>query len=150
VWLSSRLRSEDAREIQRVSGKSPEEVLRLSVDLSDEAYTVRLEEHGKPAANPCVVFVVSKDTMNEGMGVCWLLATPDVSIIARPLLRELPYWLHSWESKYPKGVHNLVDTDNMLHVRWLDHMGFAFGQTRDIRGHPFVHAIYLFNQPSNV
>lgn len=142
IWFSSRLRPEDRSEIEAASGQGPETILPLSFDVSDECYTIRIDPHGDPIS----IYGMVPDRRQEGVGVIWLLATPEVRRASLALLREVPYWLNAWALKYPNGIHNIVDSRNQLHVRWLKLMGFTI--TNEItmyhHGHrvPFYHFIY--------
>ncbi len=141
IWFSSRLRSEDRREIETASGQGPETILPLSFDLSDECYTIRIDPHGDPVA----IYGMVPDTSHEqkeGIGVIWLLATPEVRRASLALLREVPHWLNAWALKYPNGIHNIVDSRNQLHVRWLKLMGFQITHEIELRGVTFYHFIY--------
>ena len=86
-----------------------------------------------------MIFGVGPDIAKLGWGIIWLLATDDVNMGAKGIALEVPHWLNHWLRFYPAGLHNLVDTRNETHLRWLHRIGFAMGQTIEIRGVPFQH-----------
>lgn len=138
-WLSSRLRFEDRQEVETVRGSSRID-LSDCLDISDETYSIRFsDEHGKPEKHPVVLFGVGHSPDDSTQGIPWLLAADGVSRGAIALLREARYWLDAWCLKYPKGLHNIVDERNQLHVRWLRHAGCIFDAVVDVRGYQFLH-----------
>lgn len=146
VWLSSRLRPEDRREIETASGKTAEVLLPASFDLSDEAYTIRLTTDGKLEANPVAIFGVAEHVRHPNIGIPWLLSTEGIRRGALSVLREAPFWLDSWLAKYSGGLHNIVDQRNALHRRWLAYTGFTFGETIILHDHPFIHFHRTFKE----
>lgn len=141
-WVSKHLRDEDRREVETASGRSAQDVVLESFRLSAECYTIRLQDtSGRIDENPAVIFGVSKDPSRPGVGVMWLLGTPAMRRGALSIMREAPKWLDHFNRRYPNGIHNVVDTRNDLHIRWLMLTGFHFGITIDIQGVPFVHVM---------
>jgi hypothetical protein len=141
-WLGERLREEDAREVQTATGRSPREIVPLSLALSPDCYTVRLADNGKVAADPFAIFGCSPDRSVEGLGVMWLLCSDAVRHAPISLLREAHYWVKHFARMYPAGLYNYVDTRNSLHVRWLKLLGFVFHDTVKRGGVDFVLAIH--------
>lgn len=136
--MAARLRGEDARELETATQKTALEVIRTGLQISSEAYTFRLTPSGAPFA----LFGVAPDKADPSRGVVWFLASSDVREAALAVLREAPFWIASWERKYPKGLHNVVDSRNALHVRWLEHLGFTKqAETVTLNGVPFFHMI---------
>ncbi len=130
--MASRLRSEDRREIEHATGKASHEVLPLAVSLSAESYTFNMQ-------GPFCLFGVTDDPKNAGYGVVWLVASDEVIRHARYLVKQAPLYLDRWASRYPNGLHNYVDSRNLLHLRWLELVGFTLGEEIDIRGVPFLY-----------
>jgi hypothetical protein len=137
LWLAPRLRPEDKREIETVSGRDSSESLSLSVSTSLDSYTFRFPGERKPFA----IFGVAHDDKNAGYGAVWFLATPDVARARVAVLREVPFWLNSWSRWYPHGLHNIVDSRNTLHLRWLEALDFQLGPVTLVNGVPFIYAI---------
>jgi hypothetical protein len=75
---------------------------------------------------PIAIYGVADDPNDASMGVVWLLATPRMSSISGSFLRAAPKLLDHLAANYTRGLHNLVDTRNMLHIRWLQKTGFVF------------------------
>lgn len=135
-WISTRLRPEDAREVEAATGSTAQVVLPRAFSLPHESYTIRSGDE----VDPCVIFGVTADPNETDRGVVWMLATPAVKTCALALLREAPHWLDHFEQKYPKGIHNYIDLRNTLHVRWCQRAGFSFGDVYIVKGVSFVHA----------
>lgn len=142
-WFASHLREEDEREVTTATGRTTQVVLLDSLRLSrGKCYTVRRTVDGKIAEHPCAIFGVVDDPNTPGAGIVWLLATPDVRHCAISLLREASVWITHWTTQYPSGLHNIVDTRNALHIRWLKLLGFRrVGPTLTINGQTFKHMV---------
>lgn len=119
-------------------------VLPLSVSIAFESYTARLHAMLPPFA----LFGVTDDPQHCGMGIVWFLGTPDVKGVGRRILREAAFWLASWDRRYPNGLHNFVDTRNLLHLRWLELLGFEFGPIVDVGDTPFVYTVRYREEPA--
>jgi hypothetical protein len=139
--MAPRLRPEDAREVETASGMDCTTVLPLSVSAARESYTIHLETAGRIDRDPSVLFGIADDTSRPGFGVMWLVATPEIVRAPISILREARYWIDAWAHQYPQGIHNIVDTRNDRHLRWLQALGFTLSdQTIDINGFPFRYA----------
>jgi hypothetical protein len=141
-WLADHLRVEDHREIETASGRSPQEIVPLSVSVSRESYTIWLtDDNGTVSARPCAIFGVGDDPNEPQWGVMWFLGTPEIRKAPLSIIREAVKWLNHFNKKYPCGIHNIVDSRNDLHLRWLMLTGFTFSDhLYTIQGVPFVHA----------
>jgi hypothetical protein len=133
LHIERNLRPEDRREVETVSGKV-EGMLSVFLSLSRSAYTFRFDN-----GDPFAIFGVVTDPKHEGYGAVWLLATPEISQAKRSVLREAERWANRWVKYYPKGLHQLVDSRNTLHLRWLKKLGFKTGQSALIRDVPFIY-----------
>jgi hypothetical protein len=133
VWLSSRLRSEDAREVETGTGRKPEEVLPESFQAAEECYTVRRVFEGKLRPNPVALFGVASG------GIVWFLGSDEVRLCALSIVREAPVWLDYMSRRYPGGLWNFADSRNSLHVRWCHLTGFTLGAPVPIRDVPFYY-----------
>jgi hypothetical protein len=140
VWLSSRLRSEDAREIQTATGREPEQVLPESFLASEMCFTIRRVFEGRLLPEPVALFGVASG------GIVWFLGSDAVRLCALSIVREAPAWLDFMSRRYPGGLFNFVDSRNSLHMRWCQLTGFTFGAPADVHGVPF----YYINRPSCV
>jgi hypothetical protein len=141
-FMAPRLRPEDAREISTASGMDCKSILSLSVASARESYSIRLtDETGGIDREPSVLFGIADDTGRPGFGVMWLVATPRVQRAPFSVLREAAHWLDAWCQRYPQGIHNIVDTRNATHIRWMRGLGFRVSdQTIDINGSRFKYA----------
>lgn len=139
TWLSSRLRPDDIREIEAATGRPPTEIVPLSFSISEECYTVRSQHSDEPIA----VYGVADDPNDLSMGIVWLLATPRMSTISREFLRIAPRLLDHLSANYTRGLHNIVDARNALHIRWLQKTGFVLSTGAQRNGYKFIHAVRL-------
>lgn len=142
-FISRNLRADDAREVETASGLPAEVVVPLSLAHSREAYVIHLQSReGGIEKDPCALFGVSDDKRMEGLGVMWLVGTSAMRRGALSIIREAPHWLDHFNRLYPNGLHNIVDSRNDLHVRWLQLTGFVFGDVQPIlQDVPFLHAM---------
>lgn len=147
-WISQHLRDEDIQEVETAAGRSVTEIVPMSLALSRECYTIRLtDEHGRIEEHPAVLFGVSDDPSRDGMGIMWMLATNGIRRASLSVIREAPKWLDHFNHLYPNGIHNIVDSRNSLHIRWLLLTGFTFEDAVLINGTPFVHALRVTKEP---
>jgi hypothetical protein len=137
VWLSSRLRSEDVREVRTATGRSPEEIVPASFRMSDECFTVRRVVDGKLLPDPVAIFGVSTHPADADLGAIWFLASKAAQLCALSLMREAPLWLDYMSRRYAKGLFNYADRRNSLHVRWCLLTGFQLLEHLEINGAPF-------------
>jgi hypothetical protein len=137
VWLSSRLRSEDVREVETATGRSPLEVVPESFGISSECYTIRQVEGANACSAPIALFGVSTCPADTDLGAVWLLGTRKMRLNALSIVREAPLWLDHMSRRYAKGLYNFADLRNELHVRWCHLTGFELRETIDINGSPF-------------
>jgi hypothetical protein len=140
IWLSTRLRCEDAREVRTATGGlSPEEVVPLSFDISTQVYTIRPATPFQVDVHPVAMFGVGDDPANEGLGLVWLLATKDMHRGKRGTLQSAPHFLNAMSRDYPLGLHNYVDDRNRTHLAWCKAVGLLPLETVDVNGFPFHH-----------
>lgn len=134
-WIASNLRAEDRAEVEAATGRSPLEIVPLSFDLSTQCYAILPDDD----VRACALFGVADDPETTGLGLVWLLATDAVFPVRRSVLEIAPSYLDKLSTKYPLGLHNLVDHRNLLHLRWCLKTGFVeIGQV-DVDGHMFHH-----------
>lgn len=145
-WMGAHLREEDRREVETATGQRAEDVLPASFHLSSEVYTIRLAgDGGKPEDDPTVIFGVGDDPSAPSVGVVWLLATSNIRRAPLAIIHEAHHWLDHFNKRYPIAIHNVVDMRNALHIRWLTRTGFDLGDTMQINGQQFIHAIRRSN-----
>lgn len=119
-YVADNMRAEDAAELQACSGIPPDEAMLLGFF------------HSKP----CMT-MVGRDGRIMGMwgvtpegtaGRIWMLGTEKMSNMRqdkRVFLRKARAQLELLFNHYPV-LFNWVDARNVVHVRWLQHMGFTF------------------------
>lgn len=139
-WMGRHLRLEDEREVETGTGMAADIAVPQAYCCSTDCYTIRLTDRaGKIEEHPTVIFGITDDPNDSELGIIWLLATDNLRRGSISVLREAGFWINHFCRSYANGVHNIVDTRNDLHVRWLKLMGFTFGSEVSIRGVPFVH-----------
>lgn len=139
-WLSSRLRPEDASEIEAATRKTPKEILPLGFDISKKCYTVFYSNGFTTDTHPCAIFGVADDREEHRMGVVWMLATPRFNKCWLAFMKAAPKLLDGLAEGYEWGLHNIVDARNILHIRWLQKTGFAKLKNVELNGYRFIHA----------
>jgi hypothetical protein len=138
VWLSSRLRSEDAQEIETATGRSPQEILPESFGMSQECFTVRRVFEGKLLPQPVALFGVAPSPLVPShAGIVWFLGTDEVRLCALSIIREAPAWLDFMSRRFSEGLFNVADSRNTLHIRWCQLTGFTLMQAIPLNGVPF-------------
>lgn len=146
MWMSSHLRVEDVEEVWACSRRTPEDSLCLAHRYAAYSLLMRPAE----GADPVAIFGISYDGTYPGRGVVWLLATPEVSKHARGVLRTARGWLARFLREFPEGVHNIIDSRNALHLRWVRLLGFKEGETILRNGVPFIHIYKLSEEAPDV
>lgn len=132
--MAQGLRSADLVELAAVP-VNPRDALERGVRQSVTALTV------EAGGVPCAIFGVAVDPRDPSgaTGLVWLLGTDGLLGIQRQFLRESARWLEVLEAPF-ETVGNAVHHENELHIRWLEWLGFSFGE----RAGPFIH----FSKPT--
>jgi hypothetical protein len=121
VKFASRLRPEDARELQAAHpGRALWDILSNSVEQS-ESYLLAFDPEWD---EPCVLFGVAP--IEYGIGALWMVCTDGIAGHAISILREAGHWITYWQAKYSLLV-NQVELRNTLHIRWLELLGARIG-----------------------
>ena len=120
VYISTRLRRADRDELQALSDKTPEAILREGGMISLPSCAI-VGNSGQPAG----MFGVVPE--GNGVGRIWLLGTDE--LVAKPMrmqfIRESKNYLSGLERMYML-LHNEIDERNTIHIRWLQWLGFTF------------------------
>lgn len=124
--LAPNLRLADKREVVTATGRIPLESLVKGYKLGLECYTVA-DKRG----NPICMYGISG--LDDGKGVAiWALASETLVTECRlDFLKQSKKWIAKVLKKY-KHVYNYVDIRNSVHIRWLEHMGFSFGEEYEL------------------
>lgn len=121
------------REIDRhecaIAGHTPKQALRLSLNGSAVAWTVKVD--GKVVA----MFGVSPVNTLTGEGCPWLLMSDAATKQARALLVLGSSYSVRLNRVFPV-LRNVVHADNVVAIRWLRRLGYTVGPVVDMRGHP--------------
>ncbi len=118
-YLARRLRRDDLREIQAVSGEKPAQALRRSIETSCLCYAVAC-----PAERCIALFGVVPDAAPAGSASIWLLASPMLERFSVAFLRKSLLWVEALNRQY-SILWNYVDARNKKHIRWLQWCGFT-------------------------
>lgn len=114
--LAQNLRPEDIAEIAAASGMSPYSA--LSHGLEKSRYCFTMEAEGDLVG----MFGVVPSEL-PGVGVIWLLATPNIEKHALKFLRRSRAWADALNQEFPI-LWNVVDARNELHLKWLKWLDF--------------------------
>lgn len=129
-------READWRESLKANGGSFGAALRFSVAASALAVAVHFE--GRIIA----LFGVGEGT--RGHGMVWLVATDEAERpgLAVPLARASRHFVECWQRHF-KRLHNVVDPEHVVSLRWLAWLGFTIDRDNPVRG-PLGHELYRF------
>lgn len=135
-YIGPRLRAADRQECLAF-GILPMFGLAYSYGNSERCFTVEVD--GEPVA----IFGVGPDHADVPPNGCvWMLGTDRLSSIRYPFLRRCRKWVDELHKDY-RVIGNWADTRNLLHVRWLQWLGFKIINTAPIgkQGEMFHHFI---------
>jgi hypothetical protein len=131
--IAPRLRPEDRRESETVTGRPPEETLPSAITKARFAYTMHMEQSHIPFA----VFGCGDHPRIAGLGVVWFLGTTEIVRARKAILEVAPRLLETFLGFYPKGLTNYIDSRNTLHLKWVQKLGFIVSKGPTIRRVPF-------------
>jgi hypothetical protein len=136
--VTSGLRAADIEEARAALGLDPMAALHLSWTLSKPLCWAAVDEVGRPYA----MFGVA-DTRVPNLGCPWLIATDDLRLHARELLRETKRFIPLMRHFFPR-LENRVDARHAESIRWLKWAGFKFTPPEPFgpEGKPF-HRFYM-------
>jgi hypothetical protein len=119
--MAPNLRPEDAVEVLRAADLSAREALQQGFVESSICKTVL------DGSTPIAMFGVVPGPPDPDWryGHVWMLATPGLLAHAKTFMRASREWIATLSRGFD-AVGNYVDARNHIHVKWLEHMGFAF------------------------
>jgi hypothetical protein len=120
VELAPHLRPEDLAEINANTGRTAVDTLSNGYLLSEPCFSV-VNEEGTVVA----MFGAVPVSDSPGVGLVWLLASPELVRRGRQFLRESKAWIEKLHQTYPI-LWNFVDSRNTTHIRWLKWIGVNF------------------------
>lgn len=115
--LSVTMRQEDKDEIWHLARLTPEKALRLSYETCPYNKTVLLDNK--------VVAIFGCSGIKGEVGIPWMLASPLLTKIRKPFLRECRVFLEEMSQGYPR-LYNIAWSKNTEHLTWLKWLGFTF------------------------
>jgi hypothetical protein len=128
AWVARHLRYDDLEEILVGKDITASRILMDAQKSSKECF-VHLWK-GRPS---CIWGAVPTDH-----GACvWMLGTDDLDFLATDIIRISTWFIAESLERYG-FLYNWVDQRNTKSMRYLKHLGFAFGEPIDNHGHPFV------------
>lgn len=125
--LAPRLRDVDKKEIFLMTGEGPLEGLRNSCLLSEAECNSIIHEDK-------VIGIFGVVDAGNGLGVPWLLGSPEVPQIAKELNKGAKEWVEKIQSRFPV-LANYVLEENSVSIRWLKRLGFVMVQRVPIGKH---------------
>lgn len=119
MFLSTRLRVDDLRELDAAGYSSPLYPLKKGLEISDRCWTGLDPDSGEPA----VLFGVARTAERLGFNTVWLLGTEAVTQNGLLFARRSRRFMRSISDAYGT-VGNAVDLRNAFSTRWLAWLGF--------------------------
>jgi hypothetical protein len=145
LHVADHLSIADQLEVDTVATNNPTplstfDAIKWGVNASEEAFAVCPILDGQEAAAVALFGLVPDTERSPQMAVVWMVTCDMLMTTSRDILRQAPEWTQDWLKKYPMGLHNLVDSRNTRHIKWLKKMGADFpGVGRHIRDIPFLY-----------
>jgi len=119
-YLAPRLRDADLSEIRAASGNDPLQSLLTSIHMGTSTFTMIDPDDGQPVG----IFGLT-ETDEPFAASVWAMATPQLLKHPKLFMRESRAWVESVNDIYPV-LFNYVDERNVVHIKWLQAMGFVF------------------------
>jgi len=119
-YLAPRLREADLSEIRAASGNDPLQSLLHSLHMGTATYTMVDPDDDTPVGIFGVV-----ETSDPDLASVWAMASPQILKHPKLFMRESRAWVESVNDIYPV-LFNYVDERNLVHIKWLQAMGFIF------------------------
>lgn len=119
--LAPRLRQADKDEIKAAVGEDPAAALVESVAFSPMSWAWLKD--GEVVA----MFGVAGHPLRPGVGVPWMLASPEIEHNKVTLLRQCRHYIGLMLERFPM-IENYVDCRNTAAIQWLAWCGFALAE----------------------
>ena len=119
--VATYMRDADVVELRELGREDPHGALKQSVENSAASFTILAGD------TPLGVVGVGGVGLLGGVGAPWLLGTEGLRAQRRALILDGREIISSWARRY-QLLQNVVSVRNEMSVRWLHHMGFAFGE----------------------
>ena len=138
------LREADKREIKSSSGFSPEMALKMSYSQSDETSIAC-----RPDGSPLAIFGIGPNHNSPEVGIPWMVGTDEMTKYSIPLVRDARKWVERHLNTYTI-LTNYVDSRNIVHLKWLRHIGFTIDETPKYVGVDKAVPFFQFYRSKNV
>lgn len=123
----------DIQEIETVAGKKLEEALADLDPKYHDIYAVTPiwgtgtgDEKTTYEGDAVAIFGVTPDPSNYGWGIVWMLSTKMLPSTSEDIMKATPDWVIKQFDRFPHGLHNLIDSRNTRHIKWLKKMYATF------------------------
>jgi hypothetical protein len=117
IRVSTRLREQDRREVELITGRTARMAVIGSWRDSKRSWAARVD--GRTVA----IFGVAEHI--HGVGIPWLLGTDDMVLHQRALLVDAQSVVDDMQAAYPT-LYNWTHSENTVAIRWLKRLGFKF------------------------
>lgn len=129
--IAARMCAEDRAELEACGWATPLDALKASVGTSREAYVACWD--GLPQA----AFGVADFTLDDTLGVPWMLSTGPTGRIASEFVKVSHQYISEWSPLY-SALFNFVDARHLRAQRWLLSLGFEPFKVHDCNDTPFI------------
>lgn len=125
AFIAAHLRDQDLAEMAVMHpGEDPERIVLDGLASSRWCNVVRVEDR------PAIIYGVS-DTAHAGIGVPWMLATPDLYRIKDAVRARALEEVRLMAQTYVV-LFNQVHADNTVAIGWLESLGFSIDRERGV------------------
>ena len=114
--IAENIRPIDAKEALCMTGHSPIEAIKLSVDRSD---AVRVAEYN---SEPVAIFGIAPQALLSFDGVIWLVGTTNFKLVRKTFIKLSKETIEFLLTYYPTAV-NYVLAENKETIKWLKWCG---------------------------
>lgn len=135
-YLSRNMRQSDIDESRILSLLEPADAVKLSIAVSDDDYTLAVLADDQLL---CITGVARTSLIDDTASI-WLLGTHHIGKFRRELLVDVKRGIGHLLHRFTK-LYNYVDVDNKACIKWLERVGFQFGDVVDIGNNHY--AIYF-------
>jgi len=141
IQLSSNLRPEDEAEVIANTGADPLVSLLNGVLFSDNPTAILETETDSVVA----IYGASTRKDSPKVGMVWMLCSPQLLEHRIQFLRESRNYFNKLMANYDL-LYNFVDERNVVHIRWLEWLGFKLltrHETFGAEGRPFIEFVRI-------
>ncbi|MCP4372964.1 MAG: hypothetical protein GY797_33385 [Deltaproteobacteria bacterium] len=118
-YVANHMRRSDVCEVYMSDKMLPYESLRVSVETSDEAYTIKYK------TIPFAIFGIASNKMAKSVSAIWLLGTYELDKHKKKFHVITKKYLDYFHVK-SKVLFNFVLASNEVSLKWLEKLGASF------------------------